>query len=250
VICVNKAILDSTPSFEDILRPVVGPDTVIVLIQNGIGQEDALRTAFPTTTIITSTVWTGARTVDVGVVQLFTRSDSLVMGVHWNPEIPHARQQGHMDLLADILTKSNASITVKEDIQSDRWFKVIWNSAWNSLTALTQLRTKDFIATSPSAQEVARGMFNEGINVAKAKGIALPEDTIDTMMTKYTTLSGSNSSMLTDALEKKPMEIESILGTIMREGNRLGVPVPTLTIIYSLLKAMDWKNAHPEEARL
>ncbi|KAJ7236741.1 ketopantoate reductase PanE/ApbA C terminal-domain-containing protein [Mycena haematopus] len=250
VICANKAILDSNPPFEDILRPVIGPDTVIVLIQNGIGQEDALRQAFPKTTIITSTVWTGARTVDVGVIQLFTRSDSLVLGVHWSQNIPRDRQQGHMDLLADILTKSNASITVKEDVRSDRWVKVIWNSVWNSLTALTQLRTRDFIATSANAQEVARAILSEGINVAKAKGIAIPDDSLDTMMVRYTTLSGSNSSMLTDALNKKPMEVESILGTMLREGNRLGVPVPTLTTIYALLKAMDWKHSHPVEARL
>lgn len=56
VLCANKAILDSNPSLEDMLRPVVGPDAVLVLIQNGIGQEDALREAFPTTTIIASTV--------------------------------------------------------------------------------------------------------------------------------------------------------------------------------------------------
>ncbi|KAJ6508429.1 ketopantoate reductase PanE/ApbA C terminal-domain-containing protein [Mycena sanguinolenta] len=250
VVCANKAILDSDPSFEDLLRPVIGPDTVIFLIQNGIGQEDALCQAFPKTTIITSTVWTGARIVDAGVVQLFTRTDSLVVGVHWSPDIPRERQQGHMDLLADILTKSNASITVKEDVLPDRWVKVIWNSAWNSLTALTQLRTRDFIATSSSAQEVARAILSEGINVAKAKGIAIPEDTLDSMMVKYTTLGGSNSSMLTDALNEKPTEVESILGNIMREGDKLGVPVPTLRTVYALVKAMDWRHAHPMEARL
>ncbi|KAF8139210.1 ketopantoate reductase PanE/ApbA C terminal-domain-containing protein [Mycena galopus ATCC 62051] len=232
------------------LRPVIRADTVIVLIQNGIGQEDALREAFPNNTIITSTVWTGARTVDVGVVEVFTRSDTLVLGVHWSADIPRDRQQGHMDVLADILTKSNASITVKEDVQPDSWVKVIWNSAWNSLTALTLLRTRDFIATSASAREVARGILSEGINVAKAKGIAIPDDTLDTMMVKYTTLGGANSSMLTDALNAKPMEVEAIVGTILREGNKLGLPVPTLTVIYSLLKALDWKNAHPDEARL
>ncbi|KAJ7818459.1 6-phosphogluconate dehydrogenase [Mycena olivaceomarginata] len=228
VICANKAILDSNPSLEDMLRPVVGPDAVLVLIQNGIGQEDALREAFPTTTIIASTVWTGARTVDVGVVEVFTPTDSLVLGVHWSSDISRARQQGQIDILASILTKSNASVTVKEDVQPDRWVKAIWNSAWNTLTALTQLKTRDWIATSPGAREVARGIFSEGVRVAKGKG---------------------SSSMLTDSLNEKPMEIEAILGTIMREGNRLGVPVPTLKIIYTLLKAMEWKHAHPDEAR-
>jgi hypothetical protein len=120
------------------------------------------------------------------------------------------------------------------------------------LTALTQLRTRDFIATSATAQEVARSMLTEGINVAKAKGIAIPDDTLDTLMSKYTTLGGSNSSMLTDALNEKPMEVEvcyhtlgvfflissqflqSILGNLMREGINLQIPVPTLTMFVQL----------------
>ncbi|KAJ7134895.1 ketopantoate reductase PanE/ApbA C terminal-domain-containing protein [Mycena epipterygia] len=250
VICTNKAILDATPPMEELLRPVVEPDTVIVLIQNGVGQEGPLHKAFPTTTIITCVTWTGARTLDVGVVQVFTRSDTLMLGVDWSPTLPRPQQEEHLRILADILVKSNAQITVKEDIQIDRWVKVIWNCAWNSLTALTQLRTSDFISTSPSAVVVARSIFTEGIAVAAAKGIAIPEDTLDTMMAKYTSLSGSTSSMLTDALNMKPMEVESILGYPLREGLRLGISVPTLTTIYSLLKAMDWKHAHPDEARL
>ncbi|KAJ7797677.1 ketopantoate reductase PanE/ApbA C terminal-domain-containing protein [Mycena olivaceomarginata] len=238
VICANKAILDSNPSLEDMLRPVVGPDAVLVLIQNGIGQEDALREAFPTTTIITSIVWTGTRTVDVGVVEVFTPTDSC-------SDISRARQQGQIDILASILTKSNASVTVKEDVQPEPLGQSYLS---NTLTAPTQLKTRDWIATSPGAREVARRIFSEGVRVAKGKGIAIPDDALETLMIKYTTLEGS-SSMLTDSLNEKPMEIEAILGTIMREGNMLGVPVPTLKIIYTLLKAMEWKHAHPDEAR-
>lgn len=106
------------------------------------------------------------------------------------------------------------------------WFSHCRNSAWyvailavvpfhnflnllfrNTLTALTQLKTRDWIATSPGAREVARGIFSEGVRVAKGKGIAIPDDTLETLMIKYTTLEGS-SSMLTDSLNEKPMEIE------------------------------------------
>ncbi|KAJ7132942.1 ketopantoate reductase PanE/ApbA C terminal-domain-containing protein [Mycena filopes] len=250
VICANKALLDSVPPMEEVIRPIIGLDTVILLIQNGIGQEERLHKAFPSTTIITSAVYTGARLIEPGVIQMFTRNDSLILGVDWNPDIPKARQQAHMDALADIFVKSNAGIAVKEDVRVDRWGKLIWNATWNSLTALTELRTSDFIKTSQTAETVARSMFSEVINIARAKGIEIPEDALSTNMKQYTTLSGANSSMLVDALNKKPMEIEAILGFLMHEGMKLDIPVPTLTVIYSLLKALDWKNAHPEEARL
>ncbi|KAJ7451603.1 ketopantoate reductase PanE/ApbA C terminal-domain-containing protein [Mycena latifolia] len=263
VICTNKAVSE----MQDILKPVIGPDTSIVLVQNGVGQEEPLHMAFPTTTIIPCVVivestflinyfdlsfkcWTGGRTLDVGVVQMFTRKDTLVLGVDWSRYTLRLRPKKDLDVLVDILTKSNAGITVSEDIQVDRWLKVIWNSAWNSLTTLTQISNTQFMSTSPNAIFVARSIFSEGINVAKAKGFAIPENTLDEMMTKYNTLNGMNSSMRTDALNMKPMEVESILGYPMREGLRLGVPVPTLTTIYALLKALDWNNAQVVRHRL
>ncbi|KAJ7643916.1 ketopantoate reductase PanE/ApbA C terminal-domain-containing protein [Roridomyces roridus] len=250
VVCVNKAILDSTPSMEDMLQPVIGPDTVIVLIQNGVGQEVSLREAFPKTTIIASVSWTGGTILDVGLVELFTKSDTLVLGVEWDENIPRERQQKHLDTFTDILKKSNAKFTVKEDIQQERWVKVIWNAVWNSLTALTRIRTSDFLMTSPAAKSVAESIVVETMNVAKARGIILPENTLEEMMQKYTTLKGSHSSMLVDALNMKQTEVEAIIGYPLREGIRLGVPTPTLNVIYALLKAMDWKHANPEAARL
>jgi ketopantoate reductase len=128
---------------EDMLRPVISRQTVIVLIQNGVGQEVPLHTAFPATTIISCVVcafnhvkildlsglqcWTGARTPDVGVVEVFT-SDNLILGVDWDPRVTLSRtqQQQALDILADIFIESNAQITVQSDIQVDRWVKLIW----------------------------------------------------------------------------------------------------------------------------
>ncbi|KAJ7288031.1 ketopantoate reductase PanE/ApbA C terminal-domain-containing protein [Mycena rebaudengoi] len=245
VICTTKALLDSIPPMEDMLRPVISRQTVIVLIQNGVGQEVPLHTAFPATTIISCVCWTGAQTLDVGVVEVFTR-DNLILGVDWDPRVNLSRtqQQQALDILADIFIESNAQITVQSNIQVDCWVKLIWNSAWNSLTALTQLRTSDFIVTSSSAQSVARHIFSEGIEVARAKGIAIPDDTFDTLMAQYTSITGFKSSMLTDALKMQPMEVEAILGTPLKEGTRLGMPVPTITVVYSLLKALEWKRSN------
>jgi ketopantoate reductase len=111
---------------QDLIRPVIGPNTIIVLMQNGVGQEFPLHEAFPTTTVIPCVVWTGARILDGGVVQVFTRKDTLVLGVDWNSGTPRLEQEKDLDVFTDILIKSNAGITVKEDIQVERWVKVIW----------------------------------------------------------------------------------------------------------------------------
>ncbi|KAF7298841.1 hypothetical protein MIND_00831800 [Mycena indigotica] len=177
---------------------------------------------------------------------MFTRTDNLGVGVDWTDKLSQERQRKDRDGLVDILLKSKATIVVKEDIRAERWIKLIWNAAWNSLTALSLMRTSDFIQTSSEAVSVARSVFEETIEIGKAKGLEIPEDTLQDVMTRYQTLKGAKSSMLVDAMAKKPTEVESIIGYPLREARRLGIPAPTLTIVYALLKAMDWRHANPE----
>jgi 2-dehydropantoate 2-reductase len=66
--------------------------------------------------------------------------------------------------------------------------------------------------------------------VAKAKGLTIPEGTVDRLIKECTVVkTGLPSSMLFDCLANRAMEVEVILGTPLKEGKRLGVPVPTLT---------------------
>ncbi|KAF7314520.1 G-protein alpha subunit [Mycena kentingensis (nom. inval.)] len=252
VFCANKAILDASPSMVELLTPVVGPETTIFLIQNGFGVEDLLHAAFPKNTVVTSVGWTGARYRPDGAVELFTRTDSLVVGVDWNtgPGLSKERQQRDVKGLGELLAKSGATFTVKEDVRADRWMKLVWNAAWNTLIALTLMRTSDFIRTLDQAEVVARSIFSEVIAVGKAKGLELPHDALEGEMRKYRTMKGANSSMLVDVQRKTPTEVEAIVGYPMREGQRLGVAVPTLVTIYALLKAVDWRHANPDAARL
>ncbi|KAF7299643.1 Sugar transporter [Mycena chlorophos] len=252
VICTNKAILDAKPSLAEMIRPVISEETTIFLIQNGFGEEDGLYAAFPSTTVLTSAGWTVARFEEDGSVHMLLPTDHLMVGVDrtQNLKIPRERQQKDLDGLVDLLVKSNAKITVDDDVASQRWIKLVWNATWNTLTALTLIRTSDFIHTSSEAVPVAQALFQETIAVGRAKGLNIPEDTLDVVMHRYRTLPGSMSSMLMDAVAKKPMEVECLVGYPVREAERLGVPVPTLKTIYALLKGVAWRNANPEAARL
>lgn len=83
--------------------------------------------------------------------------------------------------------------------------------------------------------------------VAKAKGLTIPDGTVERLIKECTDVkTGLPSSMMADNFAGRPMEVEVILGTPVREGKRLGVPVPTLTAIYTVVKALDYANIHPE----
>lgn len=125
------------------------------------------------------------------------------------------------------------------------------NCAWNSLTTVTRLRTNQIFGSSPGAADLSVALMNEVVAVARAKGLDVPEDTAGKLLAQIQEVGGPGlpSSMMMDNEAGRPTEVEVILGTPMREGQRLGVPVPILTTLYTVVKALDWRNAHPAEAK-
>jgi ketopantoate reductase len=99
-----------------------------VILQNGVGAEAPLHEAFPGNTVISAVVWTGGRILDNGVVQQFNR-EGLTIGVDWKKgesEEERRKEQDRLDVLVGLLQAGGGDCTVVDDIQSERWVKVIW----------------------------------------------------------------------------------------------------------------------------
>lgn len=130
VLCANKALLDASPSLSDQLRPIISPSTSIVLLQNGVGAEDPLHASFPENTIISAVVWTGGRTAETSKdgkpgAENFNR-EGLTIGVDYKKNSDKAKEDERLKKVVALLEKGGSKCTVVDDIQSERWVKVIW----------------------------------------------------------------------------------------------------------------------------
>jgi 2-dehydropantoate 2-reductase len=127
VLCSNKALLDAKPSLSETIRPVMTDTTSIVLLQNGVGAEEPLHESFPENTIISAVVWTGAKVLAQGHVEQFNR-EALTIGVDWNEKLGkgNEEEQKRLDRLVKVLKAGGGDCNVVDDIQSERWVKVIW----------------------------------------------------------------------------------------------------------------------------
>ncbi|KAE8540667.1 hypothetical protein D1P53_003031 [Cryptococcus gattii VGV] len=250
VLCANKALLDAKPSLSEHLQPVISPTTSIVLLQNGVGAEVPLHESFPNNTIISAVVWTGGKTLpDNDGVEQFNR-EGLTIGVDYREGGDRKEEDEKLETLVGFLEAGGGDCTVTKDIQSERWVKVIWNCCWNTLTASTLLKTGPFFQSSDLALPLCYSIMNEVVAVAKAKGLTVPDGTTEKLITQCTDVPypGLPSSMMADVKAQRPTEVEVILGTPVREGIRLGVPVPTITTLYTLIKAIDYRNQNPGAA--
>ncbi|CAG9988153.1 unnamed protein product [Clonostachys byssicola] len=236
IVCAHKAINQSTVP-EQLASCVDENKSTIVIIQNGVGNEEPFRQRFPSTTIISCVTWVGARQSQPGVIA-HTKSEDMQIGIFPTNGNDSDRDAGRLEEFSNLLTTGKTVFQAVPDIQLLRWEKVVWNAAWNSLTTLTLMDTHSWLA-SPDAETLTRRLMTEVINVGKALGVALDYDLIDTLVNKIKGMPPIGSSMRTDYENNKPMEVEIILGYPVRKGKELGINIATVETIYVILTAVN-----------
>jgi ketopantoate reductase len=116
----------------------------------------------------------------------------------------------------------------------------VWNVAWNSITSLTMVDTQTWLKSSPEAMTMTRNLMEEVIQVARKSGVPMKDGLVDELIGKILKLPGIISSMQKDVKAKNPLEIDVILGVPVRKARELGVPVPILEVIYTLVAGVDY----------
>lgn len=257
VVCAHKAIDQEQVAAK--LTPAISEKTTIVIIQNGVGNEEAFRNRFPRSSIITCVVcsyapllsslqvktdsklqktWVGARQTSPGVVQ-HTKSEDMQIGLFPNAAVDSTLERSRLDTFAALLEHGKTKFQVLEDMQRQRWEKVVWNAAWNPLTTLTMLDTQSWLHSSADATPLTHRLMREVIDVARRCGVALEYSLVDELMDKINALPGIGSSMQTDCKNSRPMEVDVILGFPARKAKEFGMQTPVLDTIYTLVRAVD-----------
>jgi len=256
ILCCFKTIPDirTTP---ETLGPLVEKSNTFILLQNGVGIEHDLRIAVPDATIISGCAWIDATAVDGGKRVDHFSLEKLTLGVHHRePQSPASRQeeQGALDLFVDLLRTGGANPDPQDDINVERWRKVLWNASHSTLCTLTRASVPEFFTTKvlPYAEVAIRGLMSEVLRVARATGVTpdqLPDTAIDETFklsfdayaedpTGRRIPSPYRPSMLVDLDLGRPMEVEAIVGGVIRKAREYGVQTPQLDIVYASLKVI------------
>ncbi|GAA5922441.1 uncharacterized protein JCM15063_003303 [Sporobolomyces koalae] len=218
IIVTTKALPDILPT-ASILAPFLesnlnqsvdledGP--TVVLIQNGIGIEHGLQTAYPQVPIISVVAWIGAN-LHAGPLVTHGMMEKLIMGLYLGeggdaasdlvaveddfadpagyrgPGGSERREEGvrRTKFFAELLTNGGGCVEVFDDIQPKRYEKNIWNAAWSSMCALSRCTVSSAVAPAvlPYTLPVIRRTMLEVMYVARAWGYqedALPLKAVD-----------------------------------------------------------------------
>ncbi|MBF0583527.1 MAG: 2-dehydropantoate 2-reductase [Magnetococcales bacterium] len=214
----------------DIIRPAVGPDTTILLLQNGVETEPPVAAAFPNNEILSGLAFVCLSRTAPGHIR-HTCYGHLAIGRF--PDGPsHAARQ-----LAHLFETAGTPCSVTENIVLDRWKKLVWNAAFNPVSVLGQATTQEILAHPPTAQLVEQ-LMTEVCQIAAATGYPLPADCVPKNLAATRKMKPYKTSMLLDYLAGRSMEVEAILGNALRAAQRHHVAAPHLENLYSLLSLL------------
>lgn len=215
-----------------LIKPAVGPDTVIVLIENGVAIEEEIAAAFPRNELLSCLAIVGVSRTGGGAIhhQAF---GSLTLGRYPTGTTPRATR------LAAWFEAAGIGCKLTDRIVTARWQKAIWNATLNPISIMGGVLDTAAILRTPRDREFVRRAMQEVCAVAAAAGHPMPAGIADQMIEKTQAMPAYKTSMALDYESGRPMELEAILGNTVRVGRDAGVAMPTLETLYALAKMIE-----------
>ncbi|MVW79602.1 ketopantoate reductase family protein [Bordetella sp. 02P26C-1] len=215
-------------------RSLVGPETVIQTIQNGLGSPEIAASILPEDRIA------------VGVVGGFGASIKASGHAHHNgmEMIRFGAYAGlprqDLERSADVWRTSGFEVKLFDDVNQMVWEKLIMNVAFSGTTCATGLTIGQVMANA-DAWRIAEACSREAIAVARAMNIRLDvgHDPIEHVKALGSKIPNARPSMLLDHLAHRKSEIDAINGYIPVLGARVGVPTPTNETLVAIIRARE-----------
>jgi 2-dehydropantoate 2-reductase len=215
------------------LRPVIGPATIIISLQNGVENEEHLERELACGNVMGGMAYIGVDVVSPGVV-VHSVAGRLAFGERNGQRTPEAERLEQVFLAAGIQAELSTDIAVT------LWDKLVWNATFNAICTLSR-STVGEVLTHSQTRALVRDTMLEVIAVARVQGLALPESRADEHIESSQTpaMSVYAPSMVNDLARGKRLEYDALNGVVVRFGERYGVPVPINRTLSRLLARLD-----------
>ncbi|QOV87736.1 2-dehydropantoate 2-reductase [Humisphaera borealis] len=224
-------------AYESLIGPMLKDDTILLTIQNGLGNEDQLADLFGEERVVGGMAFVCIHRTAPGVIHHIDHG-FVKVGDYIRPGRPSAQPVPRVEQIADLFRSSGVRCDVLDDLRRGRWEKLVWNIPFNGLGAVLDLATDRLLSTD-AGMTLVRQLMQEAIAIAAAEGVSLPADTIERQVTHTATMGAYLSSMQVDRRAGRALEIEAILGEPLRRAQLLNIATPALATIYQMARLID-----------
>jgi 2-dehydropantoate 2-reductase len=237
------------------VRPLIGGNTTVVSMQNGIpwwyfqssaGEFTGLHlervdpggvvaSSIPPERVVASIAYFATEIAEPGVIR-HNEGNRLSLGE------PDGSRSERCKTISEALIQAGMRAPVTQKIRTEIWVKILGNVAFNPISVLTRA-TLVQMACDPDVSSVVRGIMAEVEAVAAKMGIEMPIS-IEQRIAGAAKVGEHKTSMLQDLEAGRPMELEPVVGAVVELGERLGVPMPHTGSVYACTKLLDKNRFH------
>lgn len=218
----------------DFIKPFVSSETAILSFQNGVDNEEKLINAFGKSKVLGAFVYVASALVNPGVVSMMG-NQTITIGEISGEETKRTLY------LKSAFEKVGVNCVISKDVLAEMWNKLVWNTAFNSTSVLTKMTLDKMLANKEILSRV-RKIMEEVKKAAIANGINIRPDTVDFNIERSYGYSGFKTSMLQDYEKGNPLEIDALIGIVVKKAKEKNIEVPETEKTYNeLLKVIKTK---------
>ncbi|WP_297464820.1 2-dehydropantoate 2-reductase [Thermococcus sp.] len=218
-------------------RNCIGPETWVLSIQNGLGNEElALKI---TLRVLGGITTNGAMLVEWGRVK-WTGRGITVIGKY-----PTGREE-FAEKVAEVFSRAGIETRVSENIVGWKWAKAIVNSVINGLGTVLGVKN-GFLMEDPNLEGISVDIAREGCLVAQQLGIEFEVHPLELLWETIEKTRDNYNSTLQDILRGKRTEVDYIHGKIVEYARSVGLEAPRNELLWALIKARENLNKREGE---
>ncbi|MBX9840421.1 MAG: 2-dehydropantoate 2-reductase [Xanthobacteraceae bacterium] len=222
------------------MAPHLAPDAIMLSLQNGVDNPERIG-LHVRNQVVPVLVYAGANIPEPGTVR-HTGGGQVVIGQLKTFRAGAEPDRGLLAGIAALFAGAGVTVKVSDDIEADLWIKLLMNCTYNAISALGRSAYGRMVAT-PEVNAVMREAAGEVAAVAKARGIRLPDDIVETAMKLADAMPQTMSSTAQDIAKGRPTEVAYLNGYVMRQGEKLGTATPVNRTLNALIELLEQSGA-------
>ncbi len=211
------------------LKPIVGPNTAVLSLQNGVVKDDILRGVFGDKAVMGGVAYVGTHIGRPGVINQVGTLQRLVFGEY------DGKRSVRAEALLAALLKAGIQAELSNDIRRTLWEKYTFLVGLSGATA-SMRTTIGPVRENARTRAFLHDLMKEAVVVGRALGVALPADYADDRLKFADSVPGTmDSSLHHDLKSGNRLEVEWLAGGVVQLGKMVGVATPCNRAVWDLL---------------
>ncbi len=213
---------------ERLLTPLIGANTALLTLQNGLGNERILAERWGAGRVLGGLCFVCIHRTAPGVIRHLDEG-SISLGEYQRPVSPRIRA------IADAFRSVGVEADPVDTLECERWRKLLWNAPFNGLSVAAGADVAQILA-DPALRGEARALMDELLDAARRLGHDIPSSFADWQIERSHAFGAYKPSSMLDHEQGRPVEVDAIWGEPLRQGLAAGAPMPRLALMHAIIR--------------